>query len=274
MTSIHDVHKYWNDRPCNVRHSSLSPDTLEYFEAVSAKRYIAEPHIKEFISADTWKDKWVLDLGCGIGTDSIEFAKAGANVVCVDLTENAITLCKKNFELHGLRAKFFVGNIEQLDKVLPPEYLGQFDVVYSFGVIHHSPNPQNIIQHVPKYLNDSGEFRCMVYSKISYKLLWIMHEANEWQFEKSDRLIQYYSEAQTGCPVTYTYTFDDVRELVTPHLNVKKIWKDHIFIWDIDNYKNNQFVVDKAFKNINSEFLNDMKREIGWHTLFIGTPVR
>ena len=93
-----------------------------------------------------------LELGCGMGTDAIQFAKAGANVVCIDLTENSLALCKKNFEVHGLTGTFFQGNIEELDTILPESYLKFFDLVYSFGVIHHTPNPKAVFEKIPKFL--------------------------------------------------------------------------------------------------------------------------
>jgi len=93
---IQQVHDYWNSRPCNVRHSSKSQDTVEFFDEVAAKKYKAESHKLEFLALDQCKGKRVLELGCGLGTDAIQFAKAGAHVTCIDLTENSLALCKRN----------------------------------------------------------------------------------------------------------------------------------------------------------------------------------
>lgn len=268
MSSIQAVYSFWNDRPCNIKHSTKSENTVDFFDEIAKKRYTAEPHIKNFMDTTNWSGKKVLDLGCGIGTDSVSFAKAGANVTCIDLTESGISLCKKNFALHDLSGVFYKGNIEELDTILSEKDLNSFDLIWSFGVIHHTPNPQKVFEKIPKFLNDSGEIRCMLYSKFSYKLFWLMHE-NNWTFDNSSDLIQTFSEAQSGCPVTSTYTFEEVKSLITSDLSITKIWKDHIFCWDIDEYKKQNFVLDRAFQNIDEIFFKQMKEELGWHTLFI-----
>ena len=269
MPTIQDVYTFWNNRPCNVRHSSKSSDTKEFFDEVAAKRYRAEPHILSFLSLDLWKGKRVLDLGCGMGTDAIQFAKAGAHVVCVDLTENSVELCKRNFALHDLSGEFFIGNIEELTSVLPKEYEGSFDLIYSFGVIHHTPTPEKVFQQIPLFLQEDGQFRCMLYSRFSYKLFWLMNEYNSWTFETADQLVQNYSEAQSGCPVTYTFTFDEVKNVLSPHMVVTDIWKDHIFVWNIPRYKEGIFELDTPFQNVSESYMKQLKKELGWHTLFI-----
>lgn len=269
--SIKEVYDYWNNRPCNIRHSTKSNDNVEFYDDVAIKRYKAEPHIKNFLELGKWKGKKVLELGSGLGTDAIQFAKSGALMTCIDLTENSIELCRKNFKLHNLNGEFYVGNIEDLDKILPNTYLESFDLIYSFGVIHHTPNPKNVIEQVKKYLKKDGEFRFMVYSKISYKLFWLMNTVNDWKFENIDKVVERNSEAQTGCPITYTYTFEDVKKLLGENYNINRIWKDHIFRYDIDLYKQNIFKDDKAFENIDEKFFNDLKEEVGWHTLCVAT---
>lgn len=267
--TIDDVHDYWNSRPCNIRHSSKSQESVEFFDEVAIKKFKAEPHKLEFLSLEKWKGKNILELGCGLGTDAIQFAKAGANVVCVDLTENSLNMCKKNFELHGLVGEFFLGNIEELDTILPEKFRNSFDLVYSFGVIHHTPNPNRVFEKIPLFLKSGGELRCMLYSRFSYKLFWIMNETNSWNFDDTDSLIRTYSEAQIGCPVTHTYTFDEIRELVGSKFTVENIWKDHIFKWDIASYKQNIFTPDRAFKNVPDQYFKQMEKELGWHTMVI-----
>jgi ubiquinone/menaquinone biosynthesis C-methylase UbiE len=266
---IDDVHSYWNSRPCNIRHSSKSQDSVEFFDEVAAKKFKAEDHKLEFLDLQRWNGKHILELGCGMGTDAIQFAKAGAIVTCIDLTENSLDLCKKNFALHGLQAEFFLGNIEELDSILPKDYAAKYDLIYSFGVIHHTPNPKKVFEKIPYFLNPNGEVRCMLYSRFSYKLFWLMKEYNEWSFSDADSLVQNYSEAQSGCPMTYTYTFDEIKDLISPYLEIQSIWKDHIFMWDIENYKKNIFIRDTPFQSVSDEYLTKMKKELGWHTMFI-----
>jgi ubiquinone/menaquinone biosynthesis C-methylase UbiE len=265
---INKVYEYWNSRPCNIRHSSKPQNSVEFFDEVQAKKYRSEDHKLDFLALGKWLGKNVLELGCGLGSDAIMFAKAGANVTCVDLTDNSLKLCKKNFEVHGLSGEFFLGNIEELDTFLPDK---KYDLIYSFGVIHHTPNPKKVFEKAHKYLKEDGELRCMLYSRFSYKLFWLMNTMDNWKLNNTDELIQNYSEAQSGCPVTYTYTFDEIEDLVGPWFKVNKIWKDHIFMWDIESYKKNIFKRDTAFEGVSDEFLTKMKKELGWHTMFIAS---
>jgi SAM-dependent methyltransferase len=122
QVNIESVKKYWNDRPCNIRHSDKEIGTREYFDDVEKRRYLVEPHILEFADFPSWKDKNVLEIGCGIGTDSISFLKKGARLTCVDLSEESIKLSKKRciLLLGGLLISPIVQNIFQNRIVLIP----------------------------------------------------------------------------------------------------------------------------------------------------------
>jgi 2-polyprenyl-3-methyl-5-hydroxy-6-metoxy-1,4-benzoquinol methylase len=267
--SIEEVREFWNARPCNIRHSTAPLGTLEFFQQVSDKKFKVESHKLTFLNLESVKGKRVLELGCGMGTDAVKFAEAGASVVCVDLTPAAIDLCKQNFAARGLSAEFYCGNIEELDTFLPKDYLSSFDLVYSFGVIHHTPSPSRVIDQLRLFLKQGGEFRCMVYSRFSYKLFWLMNLHSQWSLTKSDEIIQQYSEAQSGCPVTYTFTSDEVKQLLGESFTVDRIWKDHIFKYDIPSYVKGGYDIDAAFTGWSEELFQQMERELGWHTLCI-----
>ncbi len=81
------VKEYWNQRPCNIRHSTKPLGTKEYFDEVEARKYFVEPHIPRFAQFERWRGKKVLEIGCGIGTDTINFARHGADVTAIELSE-------------------------------------------------------------------------------------------------------------------------------------------------------------------------------------------
>ena len=116
--SINDVEKFWDDRPCNIRHSKKSIGTKEYFNEVESRKYFVEPHIPVFAEFSKWKGKKVLEIGCGIGTDSINFVKAGADLTCVELSDTSLDLCKRRFDVYGFKANFYKANSEELSKVV------------------------------------------------------------------------------------------------------------------------------------------------------------
>src|ERR1051325_10587205 len=147
---IAKVSEYWNARPCNIRHSPKPVGTREYFDEVEARKYSVEYHIPAFARFERWKGKKVLEIGCGIGTDTISFARHGAQVTAVDLTEKSLEVARARAKVFGLedRVRFYQADAEKLSDSVPVE---KYDLVYSFGVIHHTPNPQNVIEEIRKY---------------------------------------------------------------------------------------------------------------------------
>ena len=136
-TNIADVRGYWNANPCNSR-LSQETDRRRYFEEISRKRYQGRDwHVPIIAKFNSFRGKDVLEIGCGIGTDGIEFARNGANYVGVDLTPNSVELTRERFKVFGVPGRFEVANAEQ-GLPLADESI---DHVYSFGVIHHSPAP-------------------------------------------------------------------------------------------------------------------------------------
>ena len=99
--TIEDVKEYWNRQPCNVKHSKKEIGTKEYFEEVERKRYNAEPHIPRFANFPEWKGKKVLEIGCGLATEGINFAINGADYTATDLSTESLDLAKKRFEAYG-----------------------------------------------------------------------------------------------------------------------------------------------------------------------------
>jgi SAM-dependent methyltransferase len=114
---------------------------------VKQRKYFVEYHIPEFAEFERWRGKRVLEIGGGICTTATSFAEAGANITVVELSPKSMELCKQRFKALGLfdRATFFVGNAENLSSVVPVE---TYDLIWSFGVIHHSPNPESIVSQI------------------------------------------------------------------------------------------------------------------------------
>lgn len=260
------IKTFWNNRPCNFLHSSKEVGSKEYFDEVEAKKYFVEKHIPSFAEFSKWNGKSVLELGCGIGTDSINFARAGAHLTVVELSDVSLDICKQRFQVFGLSARFINANIEEIDKILTEK----FDLIYSFGVIHHTIQPKNVVNAVYNLLKDTGEFRFMVYSKISYKMFWLMMENKICDIQNGLQMVLSQSEAQKDCPVTHVFTVDDIQyDLLNDKFEIINIWKDHIFTYDIENYKKNIYVKDGYWENMSDEDIKKFAKELGWHTMVI-----
>jgi 2-polyprenyl-3-methyl-5-hydroxy-6-metoxy-1,4-benzoquinol methylase len=263
--SIEAVREYWNKRPCNLKHSKEPVGTKKYFDEVEAKKYKVEPHIPGFARFEKWQGKKVLEVGCGMATDGTNFARAGADYHGIDLTDEGIKLAKKRFQVFGLKGHLQQCNAERLSSCFPAGT--KFDLIYSFGVIHHSPHPDVIVKEMKKLLKPGGTLKLMVYSKISFKLFWVMKETDVWDFSKLDSMMAKYSEAQVGSPVTYTYTFDELTALVGPSFRVTELYKDHIFKYDVEKYKQGEYVIDSMWQDVSPELFRAFERELGWHTM-------
>lgn len=254
MATIRQVSDFWDNQPCNSRDSAQQAGTEEYFDETERKKYDEEPHILPFADFNAWKGKKVLEIGTGIGIDAIHFARAGALYTGVDLSEKSLTLCKERFNAHGLSGRFYHGNSEELSSFVPIE---PYDLVYSFGVIHHTPRPEKVFAELKKYCSPTTELRIMLYAKWSWKVLRIILVQGRGAFWKRDELVRQNSEAQADCPVIYTYTFQEVRDLMKD-FEIVEIRKDYLSLWGTEK----EFVYDLPL------FIRHLlERMLGWNIL-------
>ena len=160
---ISDVRSFWSANPCQSR-LSCEVERRKYFEEISRKRFQGrEWHVPITAKFDSFCGKDVLEIGCGVGTDGIEFARNGANYIGVDLTEKSVELAQERFQLWGIPGRFEVANAEAR-LPLPDESI---DHIYSFGVIHHSPAPEKIVDEMYRVLRKRGTFTVMLYNRTS-----------------------------------------------------------------------------------------------------------
>jgi len=263
--AIDRVREFWDRRPCNIRHSPKPVGTREYFDEVEARKYFVEPHIPRFAQFERWKGKRVLEIGCGIGTDTINFARHGAQVTAVELSEKSLEIAQKRAEVYGLqdRIRFYLGNAEELTSFVPVE---PYDLIYSFGVIHHTPHPERVVEQMRHYARPGTTVKIMVYHRYAWKVLWILLTYGKGRFWRLPELIAQYSEAQTGCPVTYTFTRREARKLLEEHgFRVTEMWVDHIFPYRIPDYVQYRYVKVWYFRWMPKPLFCWLEGHFGWH---------
>ncbi len=248
--TINEVKEFWDGRPCNIRHSQKELGTREYFDEVADKKFFVEPHIKSFSNFNEWNGKRVLEIGCGLATVGINFASHGANYTGVELSEESLDLAKQRFDVYNMKGEFYSGNAEELSSFVPVE---TYDLIYSFGVIHHSPHPEKIISEIKKYMNEDSTLKIMLYAKDSWKNYMIESGLDQ-------------PEAQYGCPIANTYTKDDVVELLDGY-DIISIEQDHIFPYQVEPYKRGEYIKQPWFESMPSEMFRSLEKNLGWHLL-------
>lgn len=245
------IRKYWNNQPCNILHGTGEVGTLEYFREVSERRYRVEPHIAEFAGFHLWAGKRVLEIGCGIGTDAEEFSKHGADYVGLDYSDQSVEIARKRFEVLGLEGTFH--NVDASNSKEMSDFQN-FDLVYSYGVIHHFPNIETIISNARDSLRAGGEFRFMVYAKNSWKYAMIQKGLDQF-------------EAQAGCPYAQAFTKDDIFKLLSDGWHVERVRQDHCFMYNVPAYKQGQYELEPWFEVMTEAHRQAVKEYLGWHLL-------
>lgn len=165
------VHDFWDEASCG-ENLYLKGTNLNDYNEQSLSRYKLEPYIAEFADFKNSKNKKILEIGVGLGADHECFAKNGAKLWGIDLTNRAVNHTKKRLKKQNLISSIKVGDAENL-----PFSNEFFDNVYSWGVLHHSPNTENAITEVHRVLKKSGVAKIMIYHKWSIVglMLWLRY---------------------------------------------------------------------------------------------------
>lgn len=172
MPAAAEVYDYWQAESCGTEYAASAAGTSAYYEEIEAARYRLEPFVRGFAEFDRWRDRRVLEIGIGAGTDFINFARAGAKVTGVDLTPAAANHAQRRLDLECLAADVAVADGEAL-----PYPDGSFDLVYSWGVIHHANHPARIVREARRLTAPGGQVRAMLYGRHSWVAygLWLRH---------------------------------------------------------------------------------------------------
>lgn len=275
------VQKYWDRRPCNIAHSPLAIGSEEYFDEVEARKYLVEPHIPGFAQFERWAGKRVLEVGCGIGTDTMNFARYGAIVTAVDISEASLALARRRARVFGLedRITFYRANAEELSRELPTPAEGNppYDLIYSFGVLHHTPCPERAMAELALYARRGTVLKVMLYHRRSLKV------ASAWLRREH---VKKHSEAQPECPVTHTYTRAEAERLIQSARPRPGTWLaatardcaggcftvtdmrvEHIFPYRIPDYVHYRYVKKAWVRALPAAWFRALEQRFGWHLL-------
>ena len=249
------IKNYWNERPCNIRHSKKKLFSREYFQEVKKKRYFVEGHIRKFAEFEKYKNKNVLEIGCGIGTDAIEFIKNKVKYTGIEYSNYSLDIAKKRVDVYKydkFKPKLLLDNAENLKNIKKLNI--NFDLIYSFGVLHHTPNLKKCFKAIYDISTKNTEIKLMLYAKNSYK---------NFMLDKSI----YRYEAQKGCPIVHKIDISDLNDLVKKKFKIISCTQDFIFPYNISQYKKNIYQKINYFKIMPKNIFKSLEKNIGEHML-------
>jgi len=156
------VQEYWDNRPCGSLEAAPELPLSSTLRAHERIRFEREPEIAAFAEFERWRGERVLEVGVGMGADFVRFGKAGAKTVGVDLSTRSLALARRNAELN-----LVLPALANADAELLPFADGTFDLVYSWGVLHHTPETERAVHEVNRVLKPGAECRLMLYHRRS-----------------------------------------------------------------------------------------------------------
>ena len=219
-----DVARYWDQTPCGSFASSEPIGERRFYEEVAGYRYATQPFMRPLIGFHRHEGKRVLEVGCGLGTDLLQFALGGSSVVGVDLSVNSVALAAKHFSVFGAQGNLLASDAEHL-----PFADESFEVVYSFGVLHHTPDTPNAIDECWRVLKPGGSFILMLYNRNSWHVVvepylrlakrrLLGQSDPAFNTERSEVVRQYDG---VDNPLGKAYTSDDVRRMLQRFVDVR-----------------------------------------------------
>jgi len=197
--TVDSVKEFWEAHVNNEYYTDEERASDAYFSAIEERRYRWHYHLQELFDSLQGSRGRLLEVGSGIGVDSIQLARCGFDVTAIDLTENAIVVARQFAERRGVRIDFRLGNAERLD--FPDE---SFDAVYSFGVLHHTPDIEQAVSEVRRVLRPGGTAYVMLYHRDS--LVNLVHKVLRLPYESP-------RDRTDHCPVVYTFSRRRARRL-------------------------------------------------------------
>ena len=207
------VRAYWDAEACGEVYAR--EDEKFDLEAEARRRYELEPYILDFARFEEAAGKDVLEIGVGMGADHLQLARSGPkSLTGVDLTDRAITLTGERFAQYRLKSNLRVGDAESL-----PFADNSFDFVYSWGVLHHTPNTPQALREVWRVLRPGGVARMMIYYKYSLvgAMLWARYGLLAGRpFTPMARIYSEHLES----PGTKAYTLGEARAMLAPFSKV------------------------------------------------------
>lgn len=210
------VREHWENEVCGSRYGSDATARMRFFDEIDTSRYAQDYMLRNFALFSEARGKKVLEVGLGSGSDFLNWVRAGATATGRDLTEASVRIIRERLELEGLEADVRVGDAEALD--LPSE---SFDLYYSWGVLHHTPNTEATIAEAHRVLKPGGSMKVMLYHypSVGAFLVWLAHGLLRFDLRGPRAVCADHIES----PGTQMFTVEEARHLVGRYFSDRPI---------------------------------------------------
>lgn len=207
-----EVKAHWNRESCDTWQARAEKFTREYFDQIEQWRYTTQPFIHSFAQFTRYHGKRVLEVGFGAGTDFIQWLRAGARLSGVDLTEEALANVSHAIQDYGLPEPETLQVADAEDLPFPSN---TFDLGYSWGVLHHTPNTEKALAELVRVVRRGGEIKVMLYNRHSlcafkYWAKYALLMGRPW---KDLRWVLWHHVESMG---TKAYTKKEIERMLTP----------------------------------------------------------
>ena len=204
ISSPAQVRAYWNAHIHDLDISSNAPGTAGFFADLDAYHFEKLHHLLRLVDFQAWRGRPVLDVGCGAGVEVVRFARGGAAVVGVDVSEQAAGLTRTNLIQQGLSAGVAVGDGERL-----PFADNTFEFVYAHGVIQYASDDAAVVAECHRVLRPGGLAMFQVYNRVSW--LHLLSKVMKTPLEHED------------APVLRRYSIPEFRRLLAAFSSVELV---------------------------------------------------
>ena len=259
-----EVKAYWNRQSCETDQARSSKFSREYFEEIEQHRYTTQPFIHSFAQFSRYHGKRVLEVGFGAGTDFVQWLRAGAIASGIDLTEEALANLTHRIEVYGLPKpeRIQVGDAENL-----PFEANTFDLGYSYGVLHHTPNTEKAIRELVRVVRPGGEIKIMLYNRHSHCAFqsWVKFALLKGRPWKSFRWVMWHHQESIA---TTTYTRSEIFKMFAA-MRLQDIRVDALMMRPDDSLRK----LPAIFRPFVRAFLDGTEHWWGWSlTIYARKP--
>jgi len=257
----------WGESPAGTAHADGAiPGTRGYFERVREKRKSYEiPWLFELVPFSSFRDKSVLELGCGAGYDAFEFCHSGADYIGMDITSQGLALAQEHLSHFGYNPALIRGDVEDL-----PFKKEIFDIVFSNGVLHHTPDTERSFLEASRVLKMRGEFWVILYHKnsIFYWLkLFLLDHLLRFGFRVrsfKERLSMIEQSKSPELPLVKAYSRTQLKGMLcATGFEVTSIWVRKLLKEDLPDVP----ILRKMWRFIPLSWLHSLGKSFGWYLI-------